>query len=104
METTYWDEMPLVATPLGGRARQLVFTPNLRLVNLVLSAQEEVESHNAPVEVVFLVLSGKGRVFVDQDSVEVEAGQMLRCPPEAMRRIEAGQEGLNLLVIRAPNL
>lgn len=103
MEAVYLDQMTLTPTSLGGMARQLVDRLELRLVNLVLEPGEIVEKHRAPVEVVFLVLAGFGRISAGEDCVAVEQGQFLICPPEIMRSVEAGQEGLNLLVVRAPN-
>lgn len=103
MEISHINEIPLKATPLGGRARQLVATPDLRLVNLLLRAGEKVDRHKAPVEVVFLVMSGEGRIYVDDRIIELQEGQILRCPAGAGRSLKAGEKGLSLLVVRAPN-
>lgn len=103
MEARYLNQMEPAPTPLGGKARQLVDRLELRLVNLLLEAGETVAEHSAPVEVVFLVLEGAGSISAGEDRVAVEKGQFLTCPAGIMRSVEAGREGLNLLVVRAPN-
>lgn len=98
-------DISLEATPLGGDARMLVNNSNLRLVNLIITAGEQVHEHTAPVEVVFLVLEGSGSVQIDKQIYKISAGQMLICPTDCNRSITAdNDENLNLLVVRAPNM
>jgi quercetin dioxygenase-like cupin family protein len=99
------SNIPLEATPLGGNARLLVSNPQLRLVNLILSAGERVSSHTAPVEVVFLVMEGQGSVIVANEKHEIRQGQVFTCPSDLERELAADLGTiLNLLVIRSPNL
>ncbi len=51
-----------------------------------------------------MVLSGSGRMKLDDEIVEVEAWDAVRVPPGTWRGYEAGPEGLEILVIGAPNL
>ena len=55
-------------------------------------------------EEVFVVLGGSGRMKLDDEIVEVRAWDAVRVPPGTWRGYEAGPEGLELLVIGAPNL
>jgi mannose-6-phosphate isomerase-like protein (cupin superfamily) len=55
-------------------------------------------------EEVYVVLRGSGRMKVDDEIVELEAWDAVRVPPGMWRGYEAGPEGLELLVIGAPNL
>ena len=55
-------------------------------------------------EEVYVVLRGSGRMKVDDEIVELEALDALRVPPGSWRGYEAGPEGLEILVIGAPNL
>lgn len=71
MEAAYLTEVELALTPFGGKARQLVERPELRLVNLILEAGETVDRHSAPVEVVFLVLEGSGSISAGENRVAV---------------------------------
>lgn len=99
------NDIPLEPTPLGGNARLLVGSPELRLVNLILSPGERVLAHTAPVEVVFYVLDGQGAVIAANERHEMKPGQMFACPADLERELQAAPDtGLNLLVVRAPNL
>lgn len=55
-------------------------------------------------EEVYVVVRGSGRMKVDDEIVEVAEWDAVRVPPGAWRGYEAGPEGLELLVIGAPNL
>ena len=51
-----------------------------------------------------VVLRGSGRMKVDDEIVELKEWDAVRVPPGAWRGYEAGPEGLEMLVIGAPNL
>jgi quercetin dioxygenase-like cupin family protein len=105
MDNTFVKDIPLDPTPLGGNARILISKPELRLVNLIISPGERVASHTAPVEVVFLVMEGKGTVIVANEKHEIVQGQFFTCPADLEREIVADSAtALSLMVIRAPNL
>jgi mannose-6-phosphate isomerase-like protein (cupin superfamily) len=55
-------------------------------------------------EEVYLVVRGSGRIKVDDDVVEVAELDVVRVPPGTWRGYEAGPDGLDLVVIGAPNL
>ena len=55
-------------------------------------------------EEVYVVLRGGGRMKVDDEIVELEEWDAVRVPPGTWRGYEAGPEGLEILVIGAPNL
>ncbi|WCB94122.1 hypothetical protein DSM104299_02850 [Baekduia alba] len=55
-------------------------------------------------EEVYVVLRGSGRMKVDDEIVALQAWDAVRLPPGAWRGYEAGPEGLEILVIGAPNL
>ena len=55
-------------------------------------------------EEVYVVLRGSGRMKVDDEIVELMEWDAVRVPPATWRGYEAGPEGLELLVIGAPNL
>jgi mannose-6-phosphate isomerase-like protein (cupin superfamily) len=54
-------------------------------------------------EEVYAVLAGGGRMKLDDEVVELRALDAVRIPPGAMRSIEAGPEGIEILAIGAPN-
>jgi mannose-6-phosphate isomerase-like protein (cupin superfamily) len=55
-------------------------------------------------EEVYVVLGGSGRMKLDDEIVELEAWDAVRVSPGTWRGYEAGPDGLELLVVGAPNL
>ncbi len=55
-------------------------------------------------EEVYVVLSGSGRMKLEDEVVELRQWDAVRVPPGTWRGYEAGPQGLELLVIGAPNL
>ena len=55
-------------------------------------------------EEVYVVLQGSGRMKLDDEIVKLEKFDAVRVPPGTWRGYEAGPEGLELLVVGAPNL
>jgi mannose-6-phosphate isomerase-like protein (cupin superfamily) len=55
-------------------------------------------------EEVYVVLRGRGRMKVDDEIVELKEWDAVRVPPGTWRGYEGGPEGLEILVIGAPNL
>ena len=55
-------------------------------------------------EEIYVVVRGSGRMKVDDEIVELVEWDAVRVPPGAWRGYEAGPDGLELLVIGAPNL
>jgi mannose-6-phosphate isomerase-like protein (cupin superfamily) len=59
---------------------------------------------HATQEEVYVVVSGSGRMKVDDEIVELVEWDAVRVPPGSWRGYEAGPDGLELLVVGAPNL
>jgi mannose-6-phosphate isomerase-like protein (cupin superfamily) len=55
-------------------------------------------------EEVYVVVGGSGRMAVDDEVVELRQWDAVRVPPGSWRGYEAGPEGLELLIVGAPNL
>ena len=55
-------------------------------------------------EEVYVAVRGSGRMKLDDEVVELEEWDVVRVPPGTWRGYEAGPEGLELLVVGAPNL
>jgi mannose-6-phosphate isomerase-like protein (cupin superfamily) len=55
-------------------------------------------------EEVYVVVRGGGRMKVDEEIIELREWDAVRVPPGAWRGYEAGPEGLEILVVAAPNL
>jgi mannose-6-phosphate isomerase-like protein (cupin superfamily) len=59
---------------------------------------------HATQEEVYVVVGGSGRMKLDDEIVELAHWDAVRVPPGTWRGYEAGPEGLDLLVLGAPNL
>jgi len=55
-------------------------------------------------EEVYVVVGGSGRMKLDDEIVELGEWDAVRVPPGTWRGYEAGPDGLELIVIGAPNL
>jgi mannose-6-phosphate isomerase-like protein (cupin superfamily) len=55
-------------------------------------------------EEVYVVVRGGGRMKVDDEIVDLREWDAVRVPPGSWRGYEAGPEGLELLIVGAPNL
>ena len=55
-------------------------------------------------EEVYVVVGGSGRMKLDDETIAVGQWDAVRVPPGTWRGYEAGPDGLELLVIGAPNL
>lgn len=86
-------------------------TKALALEQSALSYQRIPPGHRFPYghthhtqEEVYVVVRGGGRMKVDDTVVELKEWDAIRVPPGMWRGYEAGPEGLEILVIGAPNL
>jgi mannose-6-phosphate isomerase-like protein (cupin superfamily) len=86
-------------------------TTALELEKAALSYQRVPPGYRFPYghthreqEEVYVVLGGSGRMKVDDEIVELEEWDAVRVPPGMWRGYEAGPDGLELIVIGAPNL
>jgi len=55
-------------------------------------------------EEVYVVLSGSGRIKLDDEIVELREWDSVRIPPATTRQLEAGPDGLEYLAFGAPNV
>lgn len=57
---------------------------------------------HAEQEEVFIIISGSGSIQLDDDSVELTTWDAVRVPPEVVRTVSAGPDGLEMIIIGAP--
>lgn len=63
--------------PLNIDAWKLFSEGNIEIIQLELKADEEIEPHINPVDVVFYVVSGLGIASIEGDNSELSAGDCL---------------------------
>ncbi|MFL5893637.1 MAG: hypothetical protein ACJ76Z_00825 [Thermoleophilaceae bacterium] len=54
-------------------------------------------------EEVYVVTAGSARLKLDEEVVELKQWDAIRIAPEAMRALEAGPDGCELILVGAPN-
>ena len=81
----------------------------LGLSNFGLSYQKLAPEFRMPFghthgeqEEVYVVLSGSGRIKLDEEIVELAEWDAIRVPNDVPRALEAGPEGMEILAIGAP--
>jgi mannose-6-phosphate isomerase-like protein (cupin superfamily) len=81
-------------------ARQALDAETVGLARHVIkpSQRQGFGHRHKQAEEVYVVLSGSGRVKLDEDIRELEALDAIRVAPQVARAFEAGPEGLELLV------
>jgi mannose-6-phosphate isomerase-like protein (cupin superfamily) len=86
-------------------------TKALQLENSALSYQRVPPGYRFPYghthkqqEEVYVVVRGGGRMKIDDEIIELKEWDAVRVPLGLWRGYEAGPEGLEILVIGAPNL
>jgi mannose-6-phosphate isomerase-like protein (cupin superfamily) len=66
---------------------------------VVMPGKQQPFAHrHEQAEEIYVVLSGNGRVKLDDDVVELDTMDAIRVAPKVTRSFEAGDEGLELLV------
>ncbi|HYU59560.1 MAG TPA: cupin domain-containing protein [Solirubrobacterales bacterium] len=100
--------------PKGGMAPDVearFATASLDLEKSAVSHQRLAPNARAPFghrhkqqEELYVVLSGSGRIKLDDEIVELRARDAVRIAPDTMRAVEAGPEGIEILAFGAPNL
>ena len=86
-------------------------TKALGLENSGLSIQRIPPDYRFPYghthseqEEVYVVVRGSGRMKLDDETIELSEWDAVRVPPGVWRGYEAGPDGLEIIVIGAPNL
>jgi mannose-6-phosphate isomerase-like protein (cupin superfamily) len=59
---------------------------------------------HAEQEEVYVILSGSGRIKIDDEIVDLAQWDMIRVPKGVIRNSEAGPDGMEVLAIGAPHL
>lgn len=97
------DSVPLFTTERGIRARQVLNTAPYRIMNIVLEPGQTIPKHTSPVDVFFYVLTGSGEISIGATAHTVRANDILPCPKDTDMSLQAGDKGLSVLNVKAPN-
>ncbi|MFA5421330.1 MAG: cupin domain-containing protein [Bacilli bacterium] len=104
MEVIKYQNVEFKKSGWGVKARPLVSTPEISIVNLVLEPGEVVPAHKTPVNVHFQVVEGRGTIAIGDESIVVETGDIVFSPLHIPHGLEANQNSVfSVFVIKAPN-
>jgi quercetin dioxygenase-like cupin family protein len=85
----------------GILGRILASTPSGNFVRMTLQAGATLAPHPVPMDAHFFVISGSGRLTLNDETFVVEAGSLVPVPAGALRGWEnLGSEPLELFVIK----
>jgi mannose-6-phosphate isomerase-like protein (cupin superfamily) len=62
-------------------------------------ARQPFGHKHGDAEEIYVVISGSGRIKLDDDIVEIETLDAIRIAPEVVRALEAGPEGIEVLAV-----
>lgn len=93
---------PSGLSPRGLAAEKLVDMPAAVVMRLALKPYEEVAPHATPVDVLFYIESGAGRISIGSEDEPVDEGDLIVSPKEIPHGLAAGPKGMTLLVVKAP--
>ncbi|MGE5598213.1 MAG: cupin domain-containing protein [Bacteroidota bacterium] len=93
---------PSGQSPRGVAVQKLVDIPAAVVMRMALKPGEEVAPHLTPVDVLFYIESGSGRISIGREEEPVSAGDLVVSPKEIPHGLTAGPDGMMLLVIKVP--
>ena len=85
----------------GMKGLQLFIREGLEVVKLSIPQGKGLALHSLPIPVTFFVLSGEGKLTVEEESDTVSTGEVVHCAPELMRSWRNEKEDIfEVLVIK----
>lgn len=89
-------------SPRGVAAQKLADMAAAVVMRMALKPGEEVAPHITPVDVLFYIESGAGRISIGRENGSVAAGDLIVSPKGVPHGLTAGTDGMMLLVIKVP--
>lgn len=109
MEVVNLNQVKPFTTKDGSEIREILAPRNSSIKNQSLAEariaprQTTEEHYHIRTEEIYYILRGKGRMWLENDSREIQAGDGIAIPPGQRHKIEnSGQEPLVLLCCCAP--
>ena len=103
MELARYDSLEPFTTKDGSTIREYLHTPAQSLAEATLSPGQSAERHyHRQSEEIYLFVEGGGRLEVDGEERDVQAGDAILIAPGAWHALVAGAEGARLLCCCVP--
>ena len=87
--------------PSGARLAPVLEADNLRVLLLSLGEREAVAPCQMSLTVLYLVLEGRGRLQVGDESADLEVGSLAVVPKDAVRSIQS-ETRMRVLAVQVP--
>jgi mannose-6-phosphate isomerase-like protein (cupin superfamily) len=102
--TRKWKDAEKKQNPHKIDARNIYEDENALIVHMLLQPGDSLLLHKTPVDAVFYVLEGKGRVQIGDEEIEAGKDSLIESPkniPHRWRNTGTGK--LRVMVIKIPN-
>lgn len=89
--------------PHGVDAKKMYDKPEAMISHITLAPGESMKKHATPVDVIFYVLEGTGKVLIGEETKEVGKDTLIESPKDIVHNwYNEGSEPLRFLVIKTP--
>jgi quercetin dioxygenase-like cupin family protein len=103
MNSVKVSDLPKFDNPHGLEVKQVYNSPQAQVMHLNLKPGQGMKAHASPLNIVFYVLEGRGKVETDGESIEVGQDTVIESPANSLHRLEAASDSaLRVLVIKTP--
>ena len=97
------NSTPLAETPHKASVRKLYDYDNAQAVHISFAPGETLRPHITPVDVFFYVLSGKIDVRIGDETITVEADNLVESPKDIVHCLSNNSnENASVLVVKSP--
>ncbi len=103
MKIVTWKNEQIVETPYKVDVRKLYDHENAQVMHIGLKAGEGLRPHITPVNVFFFILEGNADVGVGEETVSVEAGNLVESPGNIVHCLSNSSDSLaRIMVVKSP--
>ncbi len=103
MKIVHWKNQPIVETPHKVDVRKLYDYDNAQVMHISLNPGEGLKPHITPVDVFFFILEGKVDVRVGDETVSVDAGNLIESPKDIAHCLSNSSDAVaRIMVVKSP--
>ncbi|MGE5606152.1 MAG: cupin domain-containing protein [Bacteroidota bacterium] len=104
MEVIKLKEQETVVNSRGVSVKHLFDRKDVAVYDVILQPGQTLPAHITPVDVFFYVIAGKGQVQIGDETVEVNATDLIISPAGIPHGLTADQENaFSVMVVKTPN-
>ncbi|MDT8309640.1 MAG: cupin domain-containing protein, partial [Bacteroidales bacterium] len=99
MKIVYWKNQPIAETPHKVDVRKLYDYDNAQVMHISLNPGEGLKPHITPVDVFFFILEGKVDVRVGDETVSVDAGNLIESPKDIVHCLSNSSDAVARIMV-----